>query len=129
MKLTVDFLYLHNYELRTPPGAVYRSCNPLLKKDLVQIFGEGSILEDDGFPVNTARKEQRSVEDSVAVSDHVDEGMDLTSNCAAADFSPVDGSLRGGVLTMHRKIDVLGSEYRIPYLQTTSLSKIDAAAR
>ena len=122
----VDFLYVHNYEFRTSSDAVYRSWNPLLEKDSVQNFGKGSILEDDGFPVNTAREEQHSVENSVAALDHVDGGMDFTSNCDAADFSPMDGSLRGGVLTMHRKIDVLGTEYRIPFLQTTSCRESSA---
>ena len=114
--------------LNKPPNAVYRSCNPLLEKDSVQVFGGGSILEDDGFPVNTAREEQQFV-NSITAPDHVDGGMDFTKNSAAADFSPVDGSLGGGVLTMHSKIYVLGSEYHILFLQTTSLSKNDAAAR
>ena len=125
----IDFLYLHNYEPDTPPNAVHQSNNPLSEKNSDEVFGGGSTLEDDGFAEDTAREEEERVKDSVADANQVDGGIDPTDNCAAAAFSPVDGSLGGGVLTMHCKMYVLGLKYHIPSLQTTSLSKFDAAAK
>ncbi len=125
----IDFLYLHNYEPDTPPNAVHQSNNLLSEKNSGEVFGGGSTPEDDGFAEDTAREEEKHVEDSVADANQVDGGIDPTDNCAAADFSPVNGSLGGGVLTMHSKMYVLGLKYHIPSLQTMSLSKFDAAAK
>lgn len=125
----IDFLYLHNYKPDTPPNGVNQSNNPLSEKDSDEVFGGDSTLEDDGFAEDTAREEEKRVEDSVADANQVDGGIDPTDNCAAADFSPVDSSLGGGVLTMHSKMYVLGLKYHIPSLQTTSVSKFDAAAK
>ena len=125
----IDFLYLHNYEPDTPPNAVHQSNNPLSEKNSDEVFGEGSTLEDSGFAKDTAREEEERVEDSVAHANQVDGGIDPTDNCAAAAFSPVNGLLGGGVLTMHCKMYVLGLKYHIPSLRTTSSSKFDAAAK
>ncbi|KAG8534013.1 uncharacterized protein KY384_000855 [Bacidia gigantensis] len=129
VKLMIDFLYLHNYEPDTPPSAVNQSNNPLPGKNSDEVFGGGSTLENDGFAEDTAREEEKRVEDSVVDANQMDGGKDPTDNCAAAAFSPVDGPLGGGVLTIQSKMYVLGSKYHIPSLQTTSLSKFDAAAK
>ena len=125
----IDFLYLHNYEPGTPLNAVYQSNNPLSEMNSNGVFGGGTTLEDDGFAEATAREEEKRVEDSVADANKVDGSIDQMDNCPAAAFSLVDGLLGGGVLTMHSKMYVLGLKYHIPSLQTTSLSKFDAAAK
>ena len=125
----IDFLCLHNYEPGTPPNAVHQSNNPLSEKNSDEVFGGDSTLEDDGFAEDTTREEEKRVEDSGADANKVDGSIDPMDNCPAAAFSPVDGLLGGGVLTMHSKMYVMGLKYHIPSLQKTSLSKFDAAAK